>query len=140
VLTFLRKALPFLTVALIALAIYDGWIFYSRRRSADETQRAKVEREAKDARRAVDLMGGGELRILNFYASPGTIRAGDHANVCYGVTGATSVRMEPPVEELRPAVARCIQVSPSATTQYKLFAQDTGGHTITQEFVLKVVP
>lgn len=136
----LRKALPFLTTAILAVAAYDGWVFYSRWRDARETERTRQVKQAEEARRTIDMLGGGQLKILNFYASPGAIRRGEHANICYGVYGAKSVRIEPPVEELHPAAAHCLQVSPFRSTEYKLVAEDGLGHTATQRFVLQVAP
>src|SRR5438034_4510776 len=104
-LPLLRKALPFLAVALLAAAAYDGWFFYSRWRGAREAERMSRAQEAEEARRTIDGLGGGQLKILNFYANPGVIRRGEHANICYGVYGAKLVRIEPAVKELHPAVA-----------------------------------
>ena len=139
-LPLLRKALPILFVATLAAVAYDGWFFYSRWHDARETERMRQAEEAKEARRTIDLLGGGQLTILNFYATPGTIRRGGRANICYGVYGAKSVRIEPPLEELHPAIAHCFQVSPSKSTEYKLFVEDGSGHTATQSFTLQVAP
>lgn len=138
VLLLLRKALPFLTVAILLAAGYDGWFFYARWRAARETERLIQAQEAEDARRTIDMLGGGKLKILNFYVSPGAIRRGEHANICYGVYGAKSVRIEPPVEELHPAVARGFPVSPSSSTEYRLVAEDGLGHTATEVSLLQV--
>ena len=97
-------------------------------------------KEAEEARRSPDALGGGQLKILNFYANPRTIRRGARANICYGVYGAQSVRVEPAVEELHPAVQHCFQVSPPESTEYKLVAEDGSGHTAIQSFVLQVGP
>jgi hypothetical protein len=136
----LRKCLPFLAVAVFGAAAYDGWFFYSRWRDVRDVERKSQAKEAEEARRTIDMLGGGRLKILNFYARPGTIRRGEHANICYGVYGAKSVRIEPPVEVLHPAVAHCSQVAPSRTTEYKLVAEDSLGNTATERFVLRVAP
>jgi hypothetical protein len=86
------------------------------------------------------MLGGGQLKILSFYASPGAIRRGERANICYGVYGAKSVRIEPPVQALYPAIAYCLQVSPSRSTEYKLVAEDGSNHTVTQSLALRVMP
>jgi len=138
-LPLLRKALPFLTVAIFAAAAYNGWFFYSRWRDAHETERTSQAMEVEEAQRTINMLGGGRLKILNFYASPNAIRRGEHANICYGVYGAKSVRIEPPVE-LHPAIQHCLQVSPSRSTEYKLVAEDSLGHTATEGLVLQVAP
>jgi len=136
----LRRALPYLTVAIFAAVVYDGWIFYSRWSSARDIERARAEKEAQDARKTLDMLGGGTLKILDFYASPGVIRRGEHANLCFGVNGAKSVRLEPAVEDLHPALSYCLQVAPRQDTEYKLIAEDGAGHSATQSARLKVVP
>ena len=95
-------------------------------------------RETERDRKVVEMLGGDELKILSFYVIPGAIRAGGHANICYGVNGARKVRLEPPVENVYPALTRCVQVSPRRDTEYKLVAEDGAGHTVSQSFVLKV--
>src|SRR5882724_11358283 len=139
-LQLLRKALPFLTAAILVAAVYDGWFIYSRSRDAHEAERINQGKEAEEARRTINMLGGGQLKILSFYASPGAIRRGAHANICYGVYGAKSVRIEPPLGDLYPAVAHCLQVSPVRSTEYKLVAKDGSGHVATQGFVLQVAP
>src|ERR1039457_2416828 len=129
----LRRALPLVSVAVIAAVIYDGWIFYSRWRSARETG------EARRARQTLDLIGGTDFRIINFYASPQVIRRGTQAKICFGVYGAKRVRIEPAVEDLRPAASYCLQVAPRKDTAYKLIAEDGAGHTATASLVIKVL-
>lgn len=135
---FLRRALPFLTVAMIAAGLYDAWIFYSRWRDGREAAAALQAKQAEEARRTIDMLGGDELKILGFYAVPAAIHPGEKANICYSVSGAKSVRMEPPVEELRPALSYCLQVSPAKTTEYKLTAEDGLGHMESAHFVLRI--
>jgi hypothetical protein len=88
----------------------------------------------------MELLGGDRLKILNFYASPGTIRRGERSTICYGVNAAERVRMDPAVEEIHPAVSHCLQVAPVHDTVYKLTAEDRGGHTVTQDLTIKVTP
>jgi hypothetical protein len=135
-----RKALPFLLVAILAAAAYDGWIFYSRWRYAQDAERLRQAKETEAAKRTIDMLGGGQLKILNFYARPGTLHRGGEASMCFGVFGAKSVRIEPPVEELRPTIMHCMQVSPKKTTEYKLIAEDGAGHTETARLTLRVAP
>lgn len=138
--TQLRKLMPYLFVATLAAVAYDGWFFFSRWRDNREAERLSRVAEAEAARKTIDMMGGGQLKIANFYASPSTIRRGQHANLCYGVYGAKSVRIQPAVEELHPAISRCFPVSPEKSTEYQLVAQDASGHTTTRELTLQVVP
>jgi len=118
--------------------VYDGVIFYSRWSQAREGERAQAAQEADRARKTLELQGGDGLRIISFYASPGAIRRGEHASLCYGVNGAKQVRLEPPVEDVWPAQTRCFQVAPREETAYTLTAEDGSGHAVSQKFVLKV--
>jgi threonine/homoserine/homoserine lactone efflux protein len=79
----LRRTLPYLTVAVVIGVAYDGWIFYSRWRDARDGEKAQATKQAQDARRLVDALGGDGLKILNFYASPPTVRLGQKALICY---------------------------------------------------------
>jgi len=135
-LSTLRKAALLLSVPILVFAIYDVPIFYSRWRYTRNEERAARALEAEQARHTLAILGG--FRISQFYASPRAIRKGEHTLICYGVYGAKSVRMEPPIETLQPALAHCLQVSPSVTTNYKLVAEDGSGHTANQELTIQV--
>jgi hypothetical protein len=136
----LRRVLPYLTVVLVIAVIYDGGIFYSRWRYARDAQKALATKEAQDARRTVDALGGDRLKILDFYASPPTVRLGEKSLICYGVNAAESVRLDPPVEQLHPAVSHCFEVAPRRDTEYKLTVADRAGHTLTQSLTIQVTP
>src|SRR5688572_29998318 len=89
---------------------YSGWILYSRR-----TDNARILGEAEQQRartggEVVDKLGGGKLKMLMFYANPPVVAKGDRTLLCYGVAGAKSVRIEPDVEGLGPALSRCVEV------------------------------
>src|SRR5580700_7996919 len=122
--SLLRRLLPLVSAAVLAAVLYDGWIFYSRWSSARETERARQADEARRARQTLDLVGGKNFRIIDFYAAPQAVRRGLQAKICYGVYGAKQVRIEPPVEDLRPAISYCLQVAPQKDTGYKLIAED----------------
>jgi hypothetical protein len=136
----LRRVLPFVSIAVLAAMIYDGWIFYSRWRSARETEQARQADEARRARQTIDLLGGTDFRIISFYAAPPAIRRGNQTEICFGVYGAKRVRIEPPVEkDLHPAISYCLQAAPRKDTVYQLIAEDGAGHTATANLVVKVV-
>jgi hypothetical protein len=137
-LLLLRRVMPFLTIAILAIAAYDGWYYFSRWNERRIALRLQQEAEAADARRTIALLGGGGLKILNFYASPAVIPAGGRSNICYGVYGAKSVRIEPAVENVYPALSRCLAVSPGKTTEYKLVVEDGAGRSATQALIVGV--
>jgi hypothetical protein len=136
----LRRVLPYLAVVLVIAVVYDGGIFCSRWRYARDAEKARATKEAEDGRRVVDALGGDSLKILDFYASPPTVRLGQKSLICYGVNAAESVRLDPPVEQLHPAVSHCFQVAPSRDTEYKLTVRDRAGHTLTQSLTIQVKP
>ena len=136
----LRRGLPYLTVVIVIAAVYDGSIFYSRWRYARDGEKALATKEAQDDRRVADALGGDSLKILNFYATPPTVHSGQKATICYGVNAAETVRLDPPVEQLHPALSHCFQVAPSRDTEYKLIIADRAGHTLTQSLAIKVLP
>jgi hypothetical protein len=136
----LRRSLPYLTVVIVIAAAYDGSIFYSRWRDARDGAKELATKEAQDERRVVDALGGDSLKILNFYATPPTVHSGQKAAICYGVNAAESVRLDPPVEQLHPALSHCFQVAPLRDTEYKLTIADRAGHTLTQSLAIKVAP
>lgn len=71
-------------------------------------------------------------KITQFYSSTPVIAKGKTGLLCYGVEGAAAVRIEPAVEQLRPAVTRCFEVRPTQTTTYTLIAEDRSGAAVKQ--------
>jgi hypothetical protein len=118
---------------IMAGIVYDGWIFYSRWSANRQAAQAQAQNELKLERKTIDAYGGGDLKIVSFYAAPGAIKRGDHANLCYGVTGAKTVRLEPAAADpVWPSLTRCVQVSPKKDTEFKLIVEDDSGHSVTQ--------
>ncbi len=136
----LRRVLPYLAIAVVVAMAYDGSIFYSRWRYAREGAKATAAKEAQEDSRIADAYGGDHLKILNFYASPPTVRVGQKSLICYGVNAAESVRLDPPVEQLHPAISHCFDVTPRRDTDYKLTVTDHAGHMLTQSLAIHVVP
>jgi hypothetical protein len=134
----MRRILPYITVAMLLSICYAGWVILSRRSANREIERAAQQREGEADRKALDQLGGGNLKILNFYPSPGGIHRGEKALICFSVASAKEVLIEPEVGSLPPSLSRCVDVHPLKTTEYKLTAKDTQGHTATQSFLLAV--
>jgi predicted phage tail protein len=78
--------------------------------------------------------------ITQFYVSPATIAKGDRALLCYGVEGAVAVRLDPPVDEITPSLARCLEVTPTATSTYTLFASNRAGVAVSKAVQVIVDP
>ena len=135
----IRKLLPFVTAGVALAVLYTVYVFGSRwlenRRietGASEAARVKAQREI------AQIYGDGQLKILQFYVAPGMISRGQKALVCYGTVNATSVRIEPAVDFMYPALSRCFEVAPTHDTRYTLVAKDQKGHTAKESVVLQV--
>jgi hypothetical protein len=119
-----------------------GWIMVTRwveNRSIEK--RAKEERtlqQQEQDRITIEQLGGSELAIQNFYASPGEIRRGASVQICYGVANAKTVTLEPQPNPVWPSHSRCVDVTPKKTTTYTLTIGDAVGNTKTQTLVVKV--
>jgi hypothetical protein len=134
----LRKVLPYTTAGVVLAALYMAWMFASRWNDNRRIEQAAVAQRSKLDREITELYGSGRLKILSFYVSPGLIRRGEKALVCYGVVNARTVRLDPPVERVWPSASRCFTVLPDRETRYTLTAEDANGHTATESFVLQV--
>ncbi|MBM3796849.1 MAG: hypothetical protein FJW31_22995 [Acidobacteria bacterium] len=78
--------------------------------------------------------------ITQFYASPATVSKGGRSLLCYGVEAAASVRLDPPVEQITPSLARCIELRPTATTTYTLYAKNRAGAEVSRAVTVTVDP
>ncbi|HEY7391322.1 MAG TPA: hypothetical protein VH640_22595 [Bryobacteraceae bacterium] len=131
----MRRVLPYLSIAILIGLIYDGIVFYSRWSNNREVQRKLAEKQAEDARRTLD-----QLRDLKseLYAAPQQIKRGDQTRLCYATVSAKTVRIDPPVGEVWPALGRCLEVSARSTTVYTLVAEDGSGHRVTSTVTVTV--
>ncbi|MGH9728023.1 MAG: hypothetical protein ACRD4V_05460 [Candidatus Acidiferrales bacterium] len=126
------------TIVVIAILIVAG-IFYSRWRENRDIEQKAAEAKRAKAQQLVEDFGGNDFKILNFYAAPGAIRRGDSAALCYGISNAKTVTLEPKASEgVWPSLNRCLEVSPKKTTTYTLTATDAGGHKKTATLTLEV--
>jgi len=83
-------------------------------------------------------MGGDRFEILNFYAYPGVIQRGDLTTLCYSVSNAKSVTLEPQSNAVWPAFEGCVSVSPKKTTTYTFTATDATGNKKTATAIVEV--
>jgi hypothetical protein len=112
-----------------------AWVLLSRPVAEQRT----MNKRKPDVWTGFDAPGPG-VKILQFYANRGEVIEGEHAIVCYGVANAKAVRIEPAVEQLKPAHNRCISVTPGKTTTYTLHADGNDGSADTVSFTVKVLP
>ena len=129
---FLRRLIPYLTVVLGIVILYDAATFYVRWRNKKNDEEQQAARVADEAKKTIEMLGGDQLKILSFYAMPGAIREGESASLCYGVNAATKVSISPDVGTMvYPAYSRCLQVKPKASTEFTLTAEDSSGKKVT---------
>jgi len=139
--TLLKNPLLYSSIVVGTALLVVLWILYSRwqenrlieRRTRQETSRKQLEND----RLTLEQLGGKELAIQSFYASPGAIHRGESVQLCYGVANAKNVKLEPQPNAVWPSYAYCVNVSPAKSTTYTLTIGDASGNTKTES--LKVV-
>jgi len=134
--------LGFGVLALIVLG-YTGFIFWSRWQENQDiaaTERAAQAAKVRDdAAKSFAVLGGADFKIVSFYAMPGTIHRGDEVDMCYGVSNAKSVKLDPPdVASMFPSLERCVKLAPKKTTTYTFTAEDGKGNTKTAQLTIEV--
>jgi hypothetical protein len=134
----LRNPLIYTSILTVVVLIYLGLTFLSRRQQDRELlEKAKAKQRQQDSE-SVESMGGNRFEILNFYALPGRIHRGEESQLCYGVSNAKTVTIDPSVGGVWPSLGRCINISPKKDTTYTFTAQDAAGSTKTASLTLQV--
>lgn len=128
-----------LLIAILAPAVVLlGWIFVSRAITTYRWTREHA-RPAENAEFARTYYTT-DLRILQFYAREGSIVEGTNTLLCYGVLNAKSVRLEPAIADIYPAVNRCVVAAPGRETRYTLTAEGQDGRTVSAALTVGVTP
>lgn len=125
----------------VAALVVCGILFSRWLENRTLERRAKKERvrtQQEQDRATLEQMGGKELAIQIFYATPGTIRRGESVQLCYGVANAKIVTLEPQSNPVWPSYSRCVDVTPTKSTTYTLTIADAAGNTKTQTLEVKV--
>jgi len=128
---------------LVAIVVgYTAFVFWSRWQEnqdlAAKQKAAQAAAQRDAAEKSVEMLGGSDFKIISFYATPGKIQRGDTVDMCYGVSNAKSVKLDPPVANVWPSVDRCMQVAPKKTTTYTFTADDGKGNTKTAQLTIEV--
>ncbi len=134
----MRKRLYVTWLIVIVGGIYLGWTFYERRTQQHIFIKRLQDRRAAQLRASVEPYGGDRLTILAFYAAPSIVRPGQSAQLCYGVSNAKSIRIEPHVDYAQPSFSNCLKIYPKRDTAYKLIAEDEKGNTLTADTAVQV--
>src|SRR5262249_10479499 len=112
----LKNPLVYTSLAVVVVALYVGWILFSRHvanRAYDErirSQQAEKQRQSDQA--VIEQLGGNELTIQMLYATP-QIKRGETAQVCFGVANAKAVTLEPQTNPVWPSHNLCVDVKPN---------------------------
>jgi hypothetical protein len=135
----LKKILPYTTVALVIAVLYVAYVFYSRHESDVEAE-ARIEAQKQEARERTlhTVFGDGEIKFSQFTIDTQSLKRGETARLCYGVENATAVKLDPPIEQLKPTYLHCMDISPKVTTKYTITAEDGKGHSKSESLTLPV--
>jgi hypothetical protein len=137
-----KRRWSYFGVVILILLGYLTFVFWTRSQDNQLLMRERAEKAAaaqkEDAQKTVDTLGGSDFKILAFYASPGEIRRGETVNMCYGVSNAKSVTLDPPDANVWPAASRCMDVKPKKTQKYVLTAIDANGNKVTSDLTITV--
>jgi hypothetical protein len=137
-----RNPLVYTTTLLVIGALYAGGVLFFRWENNRDADRRAAEEDAQQkavsAQRAYDSLGGSQFAILNFYATPSSIHPGEATQLCYGVSNAKEVKLDPPVASVWPSATRCVAASPHKETTYTLTAVDAQGNTKTATVQVQV--
>jgi hypothetical protein len=138
----LKKLLVYALIAIVVAASWVAYILLSRRASTRDIERRNAAKQAEqhraDDRLTLEQLGGSDFGIRALSASPAVIRRGESAEICYDVTNAKSVSLDPPVAQVWPSHTRCFEVSPKRTTTYTLTITDAKGETVASEVQVQV--
>ena len=133
-----RKHLLVSIVAFAIVGVYLGWVFYSRRQADQDVEEKTAEKQRVQNQQTFEMMGGNRFEILGFHANPASIPAGETSSLCYSVSNAKTVTLEPQSEPVWPAFSRCVHASPRKTTTYTLTIGDGAGHFKTATVEVRV--
>jgi hypothetical protein len=136
-----RRWTYFGLVVLILLG-YIGFVFWTRSQDTKLIERERADKAAAaqkdEAEKSFESLGGADFKILSFYATPGIVKKGDSVNMCYGVSNAKTVTLDPPVANVWPAATRCLDITPAKTTKYVLTADDGKGNKQSADLTVTV--
>jgi hypothetical protein len=133
---FYSSATVAITAVVVCGILFSRWL--ENRTFEEHAKEERTQKQREQDRATLEQMGGKELAIQNFYASPGTIRRGESVQLCYGVANAKTVKLEPQSNPVWPSYARCVDVTPTKSTTYTLTITDAAGDSKTQTLEVKV--
>jgi len=137
----LRRPFVYSTLVIVVVAVYVGWILFSRhvanRAYEERIKNQQAQKQHQSDQEAIEQLGGSELAIQMLYATP-EIQRGQTAQVCFGVANAKSVTLEPQTNPVWPSHSLCVDVIPKKTTTYTLTASGADGRSVAQQATVTV--
>jgi hypothetical protein len=131
-----KKVLRYSVAGLAVALAYLGWVAWSRHSANRDMEREGQQREAAKYKELVPA--DTTLKITQFYAAKQEVHRDESVLVCFGVENASSVRIEPPIEQLIPLPSKCFPFAPQHTTALKLVADGANGAEVTASLTIKV--
>ena len=139
--SLLKNPFVYSSLLILIVAIYIGWILFSRHRANRAYEQRAQEQQTKKQREqdaaTIEQLGGSELSIQMLYATP-AIHRGETGQVCFGVANAKSVTLEPQQSKVWPSHNLCVDVKPTKTTTYTLTATGADGKNVSQQVTVQV--
>ena len=123
-----------LRVAILAAVLCLGWVFAKRQGFGSGSPGPQPHAIAASDR----AHDADAVKITQFYARDSVLTEGAKTVLCYGVSNARSVRIDPPVEGVSPALSRCVEVRPKRETLYTLVAEGSDGRTASQSVSVRI--
>jgi len=137
-----RNPLLYTSTLLVIVSAYVGGTLYVRHEQnlaiEERAAAAAAAKNRDEAAHTFEQLGGDEFKILNFYATPPVIHRGESVQLCYGVSNAKAVKLEPPAGSVWPSAMRCLDAAPKKTTDYTLTAEDGTGNSKTATVTVQV--
>jgi hypothetical protein len=137
----LKNPFVYSSLFILIVALYIGWILFSRhqenRAYEQRAEQAQTKKQREQDQATIEQLGGNDLAIQMFYATPG-IKRGETAQVCYGVANAKTVTLEPQTTKVWPSHNLCVDVKPTKTTTYTLTATGPDGKSLSQQVTVEV--
>lgn len=137
--SYAKTIFKFSWIIVLVVALIVAGIFFSRWQENRDIAEKAAAQQREAARRVAEGLGGSNFEIMSFYATPGAIHRGDSVEICYGVSNAETVEIEPKLPQgTWPSPMRCIAAEPAKTTTYTLTAMNAAGQKKTSSFTIEV--
>jgi hypothetical protein len=134
-----KSILPYTSVLTIIVVLYVAYVMYSRHQATVDAERAAEDQKLQAEKKVNDqIFGSGEVKFVTLEAADATVRPGQTTELCYGVVNATSVKIDPPIEDIKPSSRHCMEIAPKKTTTYTVTASDAKGNSKSLKLTIRV--